>query len=556
MKEENILEAFKHLDKFTQNDFAIREVRKIKEKDLNVEIAQEGFYDSLVNFFDKKRVILEKKADILNKLYGDSKLAADLTMDYLEESRYINNAKFAGILGLIGYNGYTFFTKKAPLLKLPGLGISILSIHAITRQYTNSILEKKLERPWKIHSYRVSKGLGPTNTKDNPHNEYFNLWREVSKFLSSDNPEDYLFQNDEIEEEFSIYRKIFKPKKLRPFNLAHYDFELVVPDYRLTRESAKYMKEDEKEGSHTIQELKEAAANNSHPKRQTKDDIYLQTLKHNFVHNGIQIDSREELRPTFEAKHAEEVSLSDDVINLRNEYTDSILLADGNSNEPEYKRLINLVTFVPEFKKKYYFDWEINKDLADLKKKVHFLRKFGAEESQIISTIAEFNDYAERKISEFNQKKILAEGASSDQSVLVQNASDINHLREFFNFVNSNKINLLKSKEEPAPEFDFDVNPIGYNPWDEYKQTYNDLFTKGRKYFIIQSIPDWKFLQVRKPTPRRLDDIPEKKNLMDVKLYRTRADSVFDLLSLERYHRERYRKENVHHQEFNVTHRV
>ena len=79
----------------------------------------------------------------------------------------------------------------------------------------------------------------------------------------------------------------------------------------------------------------------------------------------------------------------------------------------------------------------------------------------------------------------------------------------------NNQINMLKETKEEEHDFDFEINETQYDPWEEYKLTYKDLLLKGRKYYIIQSMPDWKFLQVRKPTPKVLRmDIEEFKHLL------------------------------------------
>ena len=99
---------------------------------------------------------------------------------------------------------------------------------------------------------------------------------------------------------------------------------------------------------------------------------------------------------------------------------------------------------------------------------------------------------------------------------------------------------------------DFEINEKAYDPWEEYKQTYKDLLKKGREYFIIQSIPEWKFLQLRKPTPKVLDELVDKAK---GEKFRDHQDSIFEILALERYHYERHHKDNRFHQE-TQTHRI
>ena len=48
---------------------------------------------------------------------------------------------------------------------------TILALQFAGRHFSNNWLESRIERPWKIHAYRMSKGLGPTNVPSNHHPE-------------------------------------------------------------------------------------------------------------------------------------------------------------------------------------------------------------------------------------------------------------------------------------------------------------------------------------------------------------------------------------------------
>jgi len=51
---------------------------------------------------------------------------------------------------------------------------SIVALQSIGRNLSNNWLEKKIERPWKIHTYRQSNGLNATNIRRNTHSEVLN----------------------------------------------------------------------------------------------------------------------------------------------------------------------------------------------------------------------------------------------------------------------------------------------------------------------------------------------------------------------------------------------
>ena len=194
----------------------------------------------------------------------------------------------------------------------------------------------------------------------------------------------------------------------------------------------------------------------------------------------------------------------------------------------------------------------MNLGLKQLKKKVHHLRQLGAPEEDIVKIVDEFNTDSKKKLDEFylSNIKVVSE-VKSNNTLLIHSDKEENHLKEYFNFLNKSKIELLKQEESEELDLAFEIDEKNYDPWEEYKLVYKDLLEKGRKHFIIQSIPEWKFLQVRKPNPLRADphydEYGGERTRMD--------DSIFQIWSLERYHHERNTKENRFHQE-KQTHRI
>ena len=86
-------------------------------------------------------------------------------------------------------------------------------------------------------------------------------------------------------------------------------------------------------------------------------------------------------------------------------------------------------------------------------------------------------------------------------------------------------------------DLDFEIDVDNYDPWVEYKLIYRDIFAKGKAYWIIKSMPDWKFLQigsVQSSDEEIISDYNYKRVNMN--------DSIFNTLMTSRYFDERYSK--------------
>ena len=117
--------------------------------------------------------------------------------------------------------------------------------------------------------------------------------------------------------------------------------------------------------------------------------------------------------------------------------------------------------------------------------------------------------------------------------------SDKQALKDYFDYVVSTRPQMFKEKTyEPSYDWDFEVDIDNYDPWTEYKLIYRDLFAKGRKYFILRSIPEWRFLQIGRAQGIE-DETVSKTNPIR---FNTR-DSIFNILTQDRYFHERMTKE-------------
>lgn len=552
MKADNLIEAHKSLGKFTINDVADREVNRLSSQGLDIVLPTETIYDRIANMVDHRKVVLDRKVDILFKHYSDSKFVQEFALDQIKDSHYLNLIKYLSITGLIGYNAYSSIFGKAPFVKLPGLAIGVVGIHSVSRYFSNNMLEKKLETPWKIHTTRMSKGIGPTNVRWNEHDEFYKQNRYL---LNTKENLDYLYMDAEKPMILSIYKKLCKPQLNHPFLIEDMttSVNLLYKHPYENKNEEKFFKDPSDPTSiMSNSELKAASEGLN-----IKDSTFLQKRneaikKSNSIHTIHKRQTEQDLS-TFEARTPEEVG-ENGYINNKIDYFYPLRFADGKDYSPEYTTLleenpINCDSFTLD---KFYWDVERNLDLKDMLKKVHYMKTNGASDSEITSVVNDFNKSMEKKKEAYDLSKLKIIKEVEQDKVLVHSQEEENHLRKYFDFLTNNKIEMIKEQEKADHDFDFEINPDNYDPWEEYKLTYKDLLTKGRQYFIIQSIPEWKFLQVRKPTPKVLEKLVDKNK---GEKFRDMQDSVFEILALERYHKERKTKENRFHQE-QQTHRI
>jgi len=168
---ENLFKARKEIDKFYINKFAEQENRILRDDGMIIRIPEENFLDRLINTLDKRRVILEKKASIIHDYYGDSLVAKDIMKDYLSTKRWYSGVANGLSLALLSANLYSKVLLNSVFMGKVGTAVGILALQSISRYLSNNNLEKKLSRPWQIHTYRMEQGLGPTNKPENPHGE-------------------------------------------------------------------------------------------------------------------------------------------------------------------------------------------------------------------------------------------------------------------------------------------------------------------------------------------------------------------------------------------------
>jgi hypothetical protein len=168
---QSILSAYLDSAPVRPIDLALRDFNVVGDEGMVLKIPQDNLYDLIVNTLDSRRIKLEKQAEILHDYYGDRLLAKEIFERYLSYKSKTVGVAHVFSLGLIGFNLYSRVMKNSVFMgKLGTLG-SIIALQYAGRYLSNNYLEAEIERPWKIHTYRMSKGMGPTNIPSNDHKE-------------------------------------------------------------------------------------------------------------------------------------------------------------------------------------------------------------------------------------------------------------------------------------------------------------------------------------------------------------------------------------------------
>lgn len=157
----------------------------------------------------------------------------------------------------------------------------------------------------------------------------------------------------------------------------------------------------------------------------------------------------------------------------------------------------------------------------------------------------EFHEQMKKEEHEFLLKNVkfaapeVQKNKLDDKKYFMLFENDKEALKEYFENIVQTRPEMIKNEKYEYPyDWDFEVDLENYDPWQEYKLIYRDLFKKGRAYFILKRIPDWRFLQVGKVQSEPYNAIsqydPRRRNM---------RDSIFTMLTIERYFDERQKKE-------------
>lgn len=360
MQKENILKASEELNKWEINEMAERQIRRMQNDGLTIKIPQENVYDKFVNLVDKRRIVLEKKAEILQDYYGDSRLGKDLFLDHLNDTRLYDYSKYLLTASLLGYNTYSKLIHRTVLMGWPSLVLSLVGVHATTRYLSNNSLESRIERPWKIHTYRMSKGLGPTNVKWNTNKGTYTNFMDRSLYRYK--PDDYLYRTIQSIIPVSVKEKIPVDKKNFPWipeglDILKFGSYKVEKDKNMTKYNFNVPK-----GSRLLNNYDILNFVTNQKKKLSDYNPFKQfdTFRPEFM-NGIMTIYRpqhEEKYDTLEARSEKEIIREGELISPINEYERNNLFSMDSEIKwslPEYydRHLHRIVNWSKDVKEKF-----------------------------------------------------------------------------------------------------------------------------------------------------------------------------------------------------------
>ncbi len=180
--------------------------------------------------------------------------------------------------------------------------------------------------------------------------------------------------------------------------------------------------------------------------------------------------------------------------------------------------------------------------LKSIRKQLTEDLKTNKDVSQYNKKFADFRDELAQAEKDFIASRInVIDQSEPENKYLILDESDKEHLEKYYNLVHSERPQMLKYRDDEFEyDFDFEIDTDNYDPWKEYQLIYKDIFGKGRAYWIIKSMPDWKFLQIGKPdsveTVTHHENNYKRPNM---------NDSIFTQLTIERYFDERRSKANL-----------
>ncbi len=331
---DNLSKAYQESDNARVNEIADREYNIIHNDGMTLKIAEDNLYDKIINRIDRRRIKLEKQAEILHDYYADRLLAKELFEQYMSYKNKTSGVASILSLGLIGANMYTRIMRNSIFMGKTGTLATILALQYTGRYLSNNHLESQLERPWKIHSYRMSKGLGPTNIPSNNHRE---IMTTPLRFIRADiTSNDLLFGT----------KMSYLPKNIDikfPVDVDHYPYLPEEEDMHklrsLSTEKFKRLEKIEPEDDGKLIKVGLEAyfgyLEKGHIEHRTYN--YYDEMYKSFAMKGSNtIYSPEKIRKrvAFEARDFDE--MYKDMSAEKNEYESNPLYADAQSGLPDY----------------------------------------------------------------------------------------------------------------------------------------------------------------------------------------------------------------------------
>ena len=227
-----------------------------------------------------------------------------------------------------------------------------------------------------------------------------------------------------------------------------------------------------------------------------------------------------------------------------NEYLENPLTADAIPDLPYYSReFISPLNITDARIQKFLFHWKLRLYFKKIKKEYTKKSQVGDYSEEYTARIQEFNKELTQQIFEDKIKNInVIEQDEPLPNYIVHSKEEQAALYEYWKLVYSQRPSFVKTEtSQPNYDFDFPVDTHNYDPWTEYRLIYKDIFTKGRQYWLLKAMPDWHFLQVGRP----MSEPTERFSMYNPKRPNMR-DSIFNMITLERWFDERREKANIY----------
>lgn len=174
---------------------------------------------------------------------------------------------------------------------------------------------------------------------------------------------------------------------------------------------------------------------------------------------------------------------------------------------------------------------EVKKQIAEI------LQKEG-DQSKVNKLLKEFSAQIKDEEDKFNLSKVnIIDESEPIPKVLFTDESDLKFFEKYYNLVYLKRPEMTKEESEAEKSFDFPIDSENYNPWDEYKNIYSGIYKKGKIYWLLSKMPEWKFLQIG--DPQAMEDKTTNPNN---RLKPNMDDSIFNILTIDRYFDERLYK--------------
>jgi len=226
-----------------------------------------------------------------------------------------------------------------------------------------------------------------------------------------------------------------------------------------------------------------------------------------------------------------------------NEYISNPLRADALGDLPPYaNEMMSPVNVTGDRINTFMFHWRLRLFFKKLKKELTERMNAGESKESIKARVKEFSEFKDNALMEEKLKSInVSERREELPKYLIHSKDEELALYEYWKLVFSQRPTFPKHVEDEVNyDFDFPVEAENYDPWSEYKLIYRDAFTKGRTHWLLKAMPEWYFLQIGRP---------QGKDFTNVNQYNVHRpnmnDSIFNILTVERYFDERREKMNI-----------